>query len=136
MLIQSMHTTFAPPTASVKFTRYSYANKPSAGDPASPLNVRVCRRPVPPLSGTFGFKVVGFWHAVAKSGEEAPATNVHWMIAWESEQQMNERWAAARASTAWQTIFRDVSDPLTGERTHHKVIRSTLLKPIPASPLQ
>jgi hypothetical protein len=91
---------------------------------------------VPLLTGTFGFRVIGFWHAVQKAGEELPATNVHWMIAWDSEQQMVERWAAARASTEWQTIFKEITDPNTGERIYHKVIRSTLLKPIPASPLQ
>ena len=94
------------------------------------------QKAVPLLTSTFGFKVIGFWHAVQKTGEELPATNVHWMIAWESEQEMNERWAAARASAEWQTIFKEVTDPTTGERIYHKVIRSTLLKPIAASPLQ
>src|SRR5689334_20936063 len=48
-----MHAMFTAPTALVKFKRYSYANMPSAGDPANPLKVRDCKRPVPPaLIGT------------------------------------------------------------------------------------
>jgi hypothetical protein len=44
---------FTAPTALVKFKRYSYANMPFAGDPANPLKVRDCKRPVPPaLIGT------------------------------------------------------------------------------------
>src|SRR5690349_11533293 len=48
-----MHAMFTAPTALVKFKRYSYANMPSACDPANPLKVRDCKRPVPPaLIGT------------------------------------------------------------------------------------
>jgi hypothetical protein len=93
---------------------------------------------IPLLTGHFGWKVIGFWQAVAKpeSGEERPETNVHWMIAWESERQMIDEWAKVRASQEWQTIFKEVIDPQTGERIYHRVIKSALLQPVPNSPLQ
>ena len=36
---------------------------------------------LPILVGRFAFRMVSFWHAVAPSGGETPATNVHWIIA-------------------------------------------------------
>src|SRR5882762_5304770 len=39
---------FTAPTALRKSIRYSYAYKPAAGEPAAPLYVRDCRKPVPP----------------------------------------------------------------------------------------
>ncbi len=91
---------------------------------------------IPLLTGHFGWNVIGFWHAVDKAGEGAPSTNVHWMIAFESEQHMVDEWAKVRASTEWKMIFKEVIDPATGERIYHRVIKSTLLKPVSNSPLQ
>ena len=91
---------------------------------------------IPLLTGHFGWNVIGFWQAVDKAAEPAPSTNVHWMIQWESEQQMNDEWTKVRASEEWQTIFKEVTDPVTGERIYHRVIKTTLLKPVPNSALQ
>lgn len=91
---------------------------------------------IPLLRGAFGFRVIGFWYVVAKQGETVPPTNVHWMIAWESEAEMTARWATVRASAAWQEIFKNMLDPATGERKYHRKIQSVLLAPIPSSPLR
>ena len=93
-------------------------------------------RAMPILVGTHGFRLVGFWRALAKTNESLPTTNVHWLIAWESEQEMNDRWAAARASAAFQEAVREISDPATGQSMYHLRRQSTLLRGIPRSPLQ
>src|SRR5438552_12539986 len=43
-----MQAIFSAPTALRRSSRYSYANNPAAGEPAAPLYVRDCRKPVPP----------------------------------------------------------------------------------------
>ena len=83
-------------------------------------------RAMPILMGQFGFRVTGFWHAIETSEGPAPETNVHWIIAWESEAEMKERWAMAETM--------DPEQP--NGRKYHRVVRSKLLAPIPASPLQ
>jgi hypothetical protein len=91
---------------------------------------------LPLLVGSVGSWLIGFCHAVAKTGELVPTTNVHWVTAWESEQEMDEKWAAARASEGWQRIAKEIVDPATGRSRYHRRVQSTLLKAIPCSPLQ
>lgn len=94
-------------------------------------------RALPILMGQFGFRVQGFWHAVETADGPPPATNVQWIIAWESEEEMRTRWAEARASDAWKGAMAETMDPAQPNgRKYHRVVRSTLLAPIPASPLQ
>lgn len=92
---------------------------------------------MPILMGQFGFRVKGFWHAIETSEGPAPETNVHWLIAWESEDEMKERWAIARASEEWKAAMAETMDPdQPNGRKYHRIVRSKLLAPIPASPLQ
>ena len=90
---------------------------------------------LPLLVGVYGFRLVGFWKVVPKTGEPAPTTNVHWIIAWESEAEMNEKWAAARASDAWKEIAKETVDA-NGNPVYHMRRQSNLLKAIPRSPFQ
>ena len=92
-------------------------------------------RALPILIGQFGFRVVGFWRVVPKTGEDLPPTNVHWMIAWESEEEMNERRAAARASTEYRAVMQDATDA-SGNLIYHLQRQSTLLKGVHRSPFQ
>jgi heme-degrading monooxygenase HmoA len=92
-------------------------------------------RALPILVGQFGFRLVGFWRVVPRTGEELSATNVHWMIAWLSEDEMNEKWAAARASEQYQAVMKEASDN-SGNLVYHLRRQSTLLKGVHRSPLQ
>lgn len=92
-------------------------------------------RALPVLVGVHGFRLVGFWRVVQQQGAPVSETNVHWLIAWQSEAEMNERWAKARASAEWLEVIKEATDP-QGNMIYHKVRRSTLLQGIPRSPLQ
>ena len=87
---------------------------------------------LPLLVGTFGFRLVGFWHAVAPTQPQVgpvPPTNVHWIIAWTDEAEKIAKWTAARASDEWAAI--NVGRPKT-----HLRVQETLLRAIPRSPFQ
>jgi hypothetical protein len=87
---------------------------------------------LPLLVGRFGFRMIGFWHAIAPTTPEAgvaPSTNVHWMIAWHSEDEMLARWSEARATDEWGAINQ-------GLPNFHLKAQRTLLRAIPRSPLQ
>jgi hypothetical protein len=89
-------------------------------------------RALPILTGRFGFRMIGFWQAVAPSTPEVGRvlpTNVHWMIAWHSEEEMLARWSAARATDEWKAINE-------GQPKFHLRAERTLLRAIPRSPLQ
>lgn len=86
--------------------------------------------------------MIGFWRAVDTAEAESPpsgpasTTNVHWMIAWESEAEMRSKWAEVRASNEMTEIMKERIDPETGGQKWHRVVRSALLAPTEASPLQ
>ncbi len=84
---------------------------------------------LPILVGKYGFRLVGFWHAVASSGGEAPATNVHWIICWQSEEEMVNRWKEATSTEEWKAIGQ-------GQPRFHLKVQRTLRKAIPRSPYQ
>jgi hypothetical protein len=87
---------------------------------------------LPILVGQFGFRMLGFWHAVAPSTPEAgplPPTNVHWIIAWHSEDEMLAQWTAARATDEWKAIN-------SNRPKYHLKVQQTLLRAIPRSPFQ
>jgi|HigsolmetaAR202D_1030399.scaffolds.fasta_scaffold24998_2 ABC-type oligopeptide transport system substrate-binding subunit len=86
-------------------------------------------RVLPLLVNTFNFRLIGFWHAVPTSTDPAPSTNVHWIIAWESEQEMLDRWAEAKATEEWAAAWQ-------GLPKFHLKIQRTMLQAIPFSPLQ
>jgi hypothetical protein len=89
-------------------------------------------RALPILVGKFGFRMIGFWHAVAPTLPEsgpAPSTNVHWIIGWQNEEEMLARWAEARASEEWAVINQ-------GRPNFHLKVQQTLLRAIPRSPFQ
>ena len=84
---------------------------------------------LPILVGQFGFRVVGFWRAVASSEGPAPTANVHWIINWKDEAEMLAKWDAARASAEWIAIR-------VGLPKYNLKSQRTMLKAIPRSPLQ
>jgi hypothetical protein len=75
----------------------------------------------------FEFRVIGFWHAVAPAGGAVPATNVHWIVAWNDEKEMLDRWEALGASPEWQAIL---------QRRFYLKTERKLLRAIPRSPLK
>jgi hypothetical protein len=87
------------------------------------VNTRV----IPLLINEFKFNVIGFWHAAGSTADAA--TNVHWIVAWESEEEMLRRWDEAKATEVWAEAWR-------GEPKFHLKIVRTMLSPIPVSPLQ
>jgi hypothetical protein len=90
----------------------------------------------PVLFDQFGFRLVGRWEVVPKAGETPPATNYHWILAWESEAEMHGRWAAVFASDSWKAAWGRQVDPATGKSRYITKFSSTLLRPLPLSPLQ
>jgi NIPSNAP len=84
---------------------------------------------LPILVGTCAFRLVGFWYAEAPAGGEAPTTNVYWIIAWKSEQEMLDRWKEATSTDEWKAINQ-------GQPRYHLKSERTLLKAIPRSPYQ
>ena len=95
-----------------------------------------------PFFKSRGMRVIGFWKAVDTAEAEFPpsgpasTTNVHGMIAWESEAEMRSKWAEVRASDEMKEIMKERIDPETGGQKWHRVVRSALLAPTEASPLQ
>jgi hypothetical protein len=61
--------------------------------------------------------------------------NFRFMLAWESEEEMRERRAAAWASEAWQAAWAAAVDPATGELKYHLQGHSVLMRPLAHSPL-
>ena len=96
----------------------------------------VTARGLPCLCDAFRFRLVGFWQAMAKEGQAPPTTNLHYILAWESEAEMRERYAALVASAAWKALSAEMRDPATGERKWVRQTRSVLLRALPPSPLQ
>ncbi len=95
------------------------------------------RQAFPLLLDHFGFRLVGYWSALSPASEATPVPSVHWMLAWESEEEMLERWAAAIASPeAWTMAWNDGTDPATGTSRFYLQTRTTLLQPLTPSPLR
>jgi hypothetical protein len=105
-------------------------------DQWGPYLAWVEKKASPVLFEQFKFRLIGFWRGIAKAGEPEPTTNLIWLLAWESEEEMRERWAAMRASAEWQAAWAEIIDPSTDKSRYHLQTRSTLLRPLPISPLQ
>lgn len=93
-------------------------------------------RAIPVLSGQFGYRLVGRWQTVPQAGEAVPATNYHYLLAWDDEDDWRARRALAAASEAWHDAWAETIDPDTGESKYFLRINHTLLRPFPDSPLQ
>jgi hypothetical protein len=79
-----------------------------------------------PVMHRFGFRVVGFWW-VAKDGDDTrPRTNVRWIVAWSSEEEMERQWAAMKESQDWQAAWRLVLDGSGRSRFHRGTKRAIL----------
>jgi hypothetical protein len=79
-----------------------------------------------PVMRRFGFRIVGFWW-VAKDGTDTrPRTNIRWIVAWDSEEQMEARWAEMKASEEWQAVWRMVKDDSNRSRFHRGTRRAIL----------
>lgn len=90
----------------------------------------------PILQDQFGFRLVGRWQIIPKTGETAPSTNYCYILAWESEEEMRERRGAASVSPAWESAMAETLDPGTGESKYFLQIQSALMQPMLHSPLQ
>ncbi|MBI2942123.1 MAG: NIPSNAP family protein [Chloroflexi bacterium] len=86
-------------------------------------------RALPVLQGTFAFRMVGFWHAITPANGQVPPSNVHWMISWQSEEEMLSRWQEATSSDEWKAIAQ-------GQPRYVLKWQRHLLKAIPRSPFQ
>jgi hypothetical protein len=89
---------------------------------------------IPVLIDQFGFRLIGRWEVLPAAGEHSPT--FCWMIAWESEEEMRERWAAAVESAAWKAAWAEAADPATGGSKFHLRTRSDLMRPLAGSPLR
>ena len=79
-----------------------------------------------PVMRRFGFRVVGFWW-VAKDGDDSsPRTNIRWMVAWESEEEMERQWAAMKDSQDWKAAWGLVLDANHRSRFHRGTRRAIL----------
>lgn len=90
----------------------------------------------PVLFDQFQLRLIGFWRGVPKQGEGEPSPNLYWLLAWESEAEMRERWAAIFASPEWQAAWAEVINPATGRSKYHRQTSSTLMQALPFSPIQ
>jgi hypothetical protein len=82
----------------------------------------------PLLFNELHFPLVGFWQNVAKDDGAEPTSNILWILAWTTEEEMREKWAAYRSSPEYKAIWEGVRDPVTGKSKYHRQIRSTLLR--------
>jgi hypothetical protein len=94
------------------------------------------KKAAPILFDQFKFRLVGVWRAIAKAGEVEPTTNLYEIFAWESEEQMRDRWAAFFTSAEWNAAWAEITDPTTDKSRYHLRTSSTLLHALPFSPLQ
>lgn len=79
-----------------------------------------------PVMRRFGFRIVGFWW-VRKDGKDSrPRTNIRWIVAWESEEEMTRQWAAMKASEEWQAAWALVLDEDGRSRFHRGTRRAIL----------
>jgi hypothetical protein len=85
----------------------------------------------PVLLDELQFPLVGFWQNVAKADGPEPTSNILWILAWESEEEMRAKWAAWRSAPRYKEIWEGVGDPVTGQTKYHRQIRSTLLRSLP-----
>lgn len=90
---------------------------------------------IPVIFDQFNFRLVGRWQTIPKLGENTPSTNYQYLLAWESEEEMRARWAEALGSAAWKAAWAASLDPATGKSFYLRV-QSTLLQPLPLSPLR
>jgi len=90
----------------------------------------------PILFEAHGFPLVGWWQVVPNADEPPSSTNLQWILAWESEEQRNERWAALLDDDAWKAAVAATRDPASGDSLYHLRTRYRFLRPLPRSPLQ
>jgi len=79
-----------------------------------------------PVMRRFGFRIVGFWWVGKDGNDPKPRTNIRWMVAWDSEEQMEQQWAAMKASEGWQTAWALVKDEDGRSRFHRGTRRAIL----------
>jgi hypothetical protein len=94
------------------------------------------KKAAPILFDQFKFRLIGFWRAIAKAVEVQPTTNLYEIFAWESEEEMRDRWTAFFASAEWNAAWAEITDPISGKSRYHLRTFSTLLRALPISPLQ
>ena len=79
-----------------------------------------------PVMRRFGFRIVGFWW-VARDGNDAkPRTNIRWMVAWESEEEMTRQWDAMKDSEDWKAAWALVLGDDGRSRFHRRTRRAIL----------
>lgn len=93
-------------------------------------------RASPVLFDEFQFRLVGIWRGVARQNGAEPSPNLYWLVAWESEEERDDRWAALFASPSWNAVWDEVIDPATSNSKYHRQTSSTLLRSLPMSPIQ
>ena len=87
----------------------------------------------------FDFPLVGFFEVlppVDRSEDFYTRTaGVRWILAWESMEQRDQRWAGLFASKEWETVAQESRDE-NGEPLFHLGAEVTFLKAWPESPMQ
>jgi hypothetical protein len=79
-----------------------------------------------PVMRRFGFQIVGFWWVAKDGTDPRPRTNIRWIVAWDSQEQMEAQWARMKASEEWQAVWRMVKDDSNRSRFHRGTRRAIL----------
>ncbi len=79
-----------------------------------------------PVMRRFGFRIVGFWWVAKDGADTSPRTNIRWIVAWDSEQQMEGQWAAMKSSEEWQAVWKLTKDDEDRSRFHRGTRRAIL----------
>ncbi len=93
----------------------------------------------PLFHGQFNFPTVGFFEVLPIEGREKDAYNstmgVRWILAWESIEERDTRWAELAASPEYTTVVQVTRDE-TGGSLFHLEAEMSLLRALPESPMQ
>ena len=79
-----------------------------------------------PVMRRFGFRTVGFWWVARDGSDPKPRTNIRWMVAWDTEEEMTRQWAAMKESDDWKNAWDLVLDEDGRSRFHRGTRRAIL----------
>jgi hypothetical protein len=88
-------------------------------------------RAFPLLFDKLHFPLVGFWRTVAQEDDAGSTATVLCILAWQSEEELLEKWSAYFSSPQYKVIWAEATDPATGKPKFHRQTRSTFLHSLP-----
>lgn len=88
---------------------------------------------LPIIREKIGFNLIGFWRSIEEGGGDVPQgemrpipAQVVWMIAWNSMEERDAKWAELRADEEWLRVI----DSKYYQRTAYKFVSPTAYSPL------